>query len=113
MLERKVLKYEQKDGKNRRQGFISSKTACSTKSKEKRRVEQRKKAEKAKRASKNILFGASICKVLGIDYTKIDEYLPSVIGYLDLKKQNLRNSVYADRGNELLESWKNGGDRNE
>ena len=81
--------------------------------KKKEELSKEKKAEKAKRASKNILFGASICKVLGIDYTKIDEYLPSVIGYLDLKKQNLRNSVYADRGNELLESWKNNGDRNE
>ena len=81
--------------------------------KKKEELSKEKKAEKEKRASKSILFGASICKVLGIDYTKIDEYLPSVIGYLDLKKQNLRNSVYADRGNELLESWKNGGDRNE
>ena len=81
--------------------------------KKKEELSKEKKAEKAKRASKNILFGASICKVLGIDYTKIDEYLPSVIGYLDLKKQNLKNSVYGDRGNELLESWKNGGDRNE
>ncbi|UVV99006.1 hypothetical protein NYE91_28270 (plasmid) [Citrobacter freundii] len=58
--------------------------------KKKEELSKEKKAEKAKRASKNILFGASICKVLGIDYTKIDEYLPSVIGYLDLKKTELK-----------------------
>ena len=81
--------------------------------KKKEELSKAKKAEKAKRASKNILLGSSICKILNIDYTEIDEYLPSIIGYLDLKKQNLRNSVYADRGNELLESWKNDGDRNE
>lgn len=81
--------------------------------KKKEEESKEKVAERKKRASKNILLGSSICKVLNIDYTQIDEYLPSVIGYLDLKKQNLRNSVYADRGNELLESWKNDGARNE
>ncbi|MFO6005334.1 hypothetical protein, partial [Pseudomonas aeruginosa] len=54
--------------------------------KKKEELSKEKKAEKAKRASKNILFGASICKVLGIDYTKIDEYLPSSRGSSGLYK---------------------------
>ena len=72
-----------------------------------------KKAEKAKRASKNILLGASVCKVLGIDYTEIDEYLPKIIGLLYSKEQHINNPAYLLKGNELLESWKNDGDRNE
>lgn len=83
------------------------------KTKKKEEVSKNKEAERRKRARILIEMGANICKVLGISYLEKDDYLPSLIGYLDLKKQNLRNSVYADRGNELLDSWKNGGDRNE
>lgn len=83
------------------------------KTKKKEEVSKNKEAERRKRARILIEMGANICKVLGISYLEKDDHLPSLIGYLDLKKQNLRNSVYADRGNELLDSWKNGGDRNE
>ena len=83
------------------------------KAKKKEELSKEKKAEKAKRASKNILFGASICKVLGIDYTEIDEYLPKIIGLLYSKEQHINNPAYLLKGNELLESWKNDGDRNE
>ncbi|HCB4418927.1 TPA: hypothetical protein MZR05_004370, partial [Salmonella enterica] len=80
------------------------------KTKKKEEVSKNKEAERRKRARILIEMGANICKVLGISYLEKDDHLPSLIGYLDLKKQNLRNSVYADRGNELLDSWKNGGD---
>ncbi|EML2679722.1 hypothetical protein RYF65_002922 [Klebsiella michiganensis] len=83
------------------------------KAKKKEEISKSKDAERRKRARVLIEMGANICKVLGIKYLEIDEHLPSVIGYLDLKKQNLKNNVYADRGNELLDNWKNGGDRNE
>ncbi|EBO9448196.1 hypothetical protein R331_01060 [Salmonella enterica] len=83
------------------------------KAKKKEEISRNKEAERRKRARVLIEMGANICKVLGIKYVEIDEHLPSVIGYLDLKKQNLKNNVYADRGNELLNNWKNGNDRNE
>lgn len=83
------------------------------KAKKKEEISKNKETERRKRARVLIEMGANICKVLGISHFEINEHLPSVIGYLDLKKQNLRNNVYADRGNELLDSWKNGGDRNE
>lgn len=83
------------------------------KAKKKEEISKNKQVERKKRARVLIEIGANICKVLGISYLEKDEHLPSVIGYLDLKKQNLKNNVYADRGNELLDSWKNGGDRNE
>lgn len=83
------------------------------KAKKRDEIRKSKEAERRKRARVLIEMGANICKVLGISHLEIDENLPSVIGYLDLKKQNLKNNVYADRGNELLVSWKNGGDRNE
>ena len=59
------------------------------------------------------MLGSSICKILNIDYTEIDEYLPKIIGLLYSKEQHINNPAYLLKGNELLESWKNGGDRNE
>ncbi|EDK8848433.1 hypothetical protein LJ781_004675 [Salmonella enterica] len=81
--------------------------------KKKEEESKEKVAERKKRASKNILLGSSICKVLNIDYTEIDEYLPKIIGLLYSKEQHINNPAYLLKGNELLESWKNGGDRNE
>ena len=83
------------------------------KAKKKEELSKEKKAEKAKRASKNILFGASICKVLGIDYTEIDEYLPKIVGLFSSTVQYINDPKVLAKGTDLLESWKNGGDRNE
>ena len=74
--------------------------------KKKEEDSKEKVAERKKRASKNILLGSSICKVLNIDYTEIDEYLPKIIGLLDSKGQHINNPAYLLKGNELLESWK-------
>ncbi|MCP5939664.1 hypothetical protein NL351_27510, partial [Klebsiella pneumoniae] len=63
--------------------------------------------------SKNILLGASICKVLGIDYTEIDEYLPKIVGLFSSTVQYINDPKVLAKGTDLLESWKNGGDRNE
>ena len=81
--------------------------------KKKEELSKEKKAEKAKRASKNILFGASICKVLGIDHTEIDEYLPKIVGLFSSTVQYINDPKVLAKGTDLLESWKNGGDRNE
>ena len=81
--------------------------------KKKEELSKEKKAEKAKRASKNILFGASICKVLGIDYTEIDDYLPKIVGLVASTVKYIEDPKVLAKGTELLESWKNGGDRNE
>ncbi|EAA9542347.1 hypothetical protein ABVZ06_005048 [Escherichia coli] len=83
------------------------------KAKKKEELSKEKKAEKAKRASKNILLGASICKVLGIDYTEIDEYLPKIVGLFSSTVQYINDPKVLAKGTDLLESWKNGGDRNE
>lgn len=81
--------------------------------KKKEEDSKEKIAERKKRASKNILLGSSICKVLNIDHTEIDEYLPKIIGLLDSKGQHINNPAYLLKGNEILDSWKNDGDRNE
>ncbi|HCD3443487.1 TPA: hypothetical protein NBN72_004881 [Escherichia coli] len=83
------------------------------KAKKKEELSKEKKAEKAKRASKNILLGASICKVLDIDYTEIDEYLPKIVGLFSSTVQYINDPKVLAKGTDLLESWKNGGDRNE
>ncbi|MCP5682620.1 hypothetical protein NL328_27290, partial [Klebsiella pneumoniae] len=80
------------------------------KAKKKEELSKEKKAEKAKRASKNILLGASICKVLGIDYTEIDEYLPKIVGLFSSTVQYINDPKVLAKGTDLLESWKNGGD---
>lgn len=81
--------------------------------KKKEEDSKEKLAERKKRTSKNILLGSSICKVLNIDYTEIDEYLPKIIGLLDSKGQHINNPAYLLKGNEILDGWKNDGDRNE
>lgn len=83
------------------------------KTKKKQELSKEKKAEKAKRASKNILLGASVCKVLGIDYTEIDDYLPKIVGLISGTLQYINDPKAQAKGAKLLESWKNGGDRNE
>lgn len=83
------------------------------KAKKKEALSKEKKAEKAKRASKNILLGASICKVLGIDHTEIDEYLPKIVGLFSSTVQYINDPKVLAKGTDLLESWKNGDDRNE
>ena len=81
--------------------------------KKKEEESKEKVAERKKRASKNILLGASICKVLGIDHTEIDEYLPKIVGLFSSTVQYINDPNVLAKGTELLESWKNGGDRNE
>ncbi|EKN4176603.1 hypothetical protein ACHZG5_004612 [Yersinia enterocolitica] len=83
------------------------------KAKKKEELSKEKKAEKAKRVSKNILLGASVCKVLGIDYTEIDDYLPKIVGLVASTIKYIEDPKVLAKGTELLESWKNGGDRNE
>jgi len=83
------------------------------KTKKKQEISKEKKAEKAKRVSKNILLGASVCKVLGIDYTEIDDYLPKIVGLVASTVKYIEEPKLRAKGTELLDSWKNGGDRNE
>ncbi|HBZ8125260.1 TPA: hypothetical protein MM164_005528 [Klebsiella pneumoniae] len=81
--------------------------------KKKEEDSKEKLAERKKRTSKNILLGSSICKVLNIDYTEIDEYLPKIVGLFSSTVQYINDPKVLAKGTDLLESWKNGGDRNE
>ncbi|MBJ8402033.1 MULTISPECIES: hypothetical protein [Citrobacter] len=83
------------------------------KAKKKQELSKDKIAEKKRRNSKNILLGASLCKVLGIDYTEIDEYLPKIVGLVSSTVKYIEDPKVLAKGTELLDSWKNGGDRNE
>jgi hypothetical protein len=51
--------------------------------------------------------------VLGIDHTEIDEYLPKIVGLFSSTVQYINDPKVLAKGTDLLESWKNGGDRNE
>ncbi len=83
------------------------------KAKKKEEDSKEKVAERKKRASKNILLGSSICKVLNIDYTEIDEWMPKIIGLFSGTMKYIEDPKISEEGKKLLDSWKNSGDRNE
>jgi hypothetical protein len=81
--------------------------------KEKAKKEAVQKIKKDRREfdhQKYILAG-SILKVLNINENAnaetVKELLPSLIGFLDSKKDYLRNNGYKEKGEEILKLWCN------
>lgn len=55
---------------------------------------------------KNFTFlGEYVSKVLNVDYTLIDQYLPDIISFLENNKEELNNSEILAKGESILKVW--------
>ncbi|WP_409160305.1 hypothetical protein [Pectobacterium sp. B2J-2] len=76
------------------------------KQKKKQAVARNKKSERKERANKLIKLGASVAKVLNMDYREIDDNLSKIIGLLEITKQYIDDSRTLKKGESILISWK-------
>ncbi|EKN3488163.1 hypothetical protein OZ832_002588 [Yersinia enterocolitica] len=75
------------------------------KQKKKQVAAKDKKEERKERVSKFIKVGASVAKVLNMDYREIDANLSKIIGLLEITKQHINDSRIFEKGENILNSW--------
>lgn len=51
------------------------------------------------------LLGESVAKVLNIDHTQIDQYLPDIISFLENNREKFNNPEVFAKGESIMKVW--------